>query len=74
MVTPARRANTLDEMRAIRRFDSAESMRRGLAYQARPTDVFIATYPKCGATWLQQMLHCLRGGDMNFVEITAVVP
>ena len=71
-----RRATSIEELRAIRsRFSAAESVARGLTYNASPTDVFIATYPKCGTTWLQQILHCLRTrGDADFKEITAVVP
>ena len=73
MIEPGRRATNLEEMRVIRgRADSSESVNRGLAYEAQPTDVFIATYPKCGTTWLQQILHTLRtGGDLDFAEITA---
>ncbi len=47
----------------------------GQAYRPAPTDVFIATYPKCGTTLVQQIVHALRSdGDMNFEEITEVVP
>ena len=71
-----RRAQSLEELRAIRaRFDPSESRRAGLRYTPAPSDVFIATYPKCGTTWLQQMMHTLRtGGDSDFGEITEVVP
>lgn len=41
----------------------------------RPTDVIISPFPKCGTTWLQQMVHSLRtGGDMDFDDIYEVVP
>jgi len=37
--------------------------------------VIIATYPKTGATWLQQIVHGLRsGGAIDFEEIGDVVP
>ena len=76
MTERGRRAASLDQLRVLRsRFSATESVARGLAYRASPTDVFIATYPKCGMTWLQQILHCLRtGGDSDFDEVTAVVP
>lgn len=52
-----------------------ESYQAGHAYQADASDVIIATYPKCGTTLMQQIVHGLRtGGDMDFGEITEVVP
>ncbi len=73
---PARRPETIDELRErLHYFRSAESDRYADRMASRPTDVFIATYPKCGTTLLQQMVHTLRThGDMSFEEITAVVP
>lgn len=70
------RASTIEELaERMSRFRSAESARRGLNIQVRPDDVFIATYPKCGTTWTQQIVHQLRtGGSMDFEEICAVVP
>jgi aryl sulfotransferase len=45
------------------------------SYRPRPTDIVIAPYGKCGTTWLQQMFHTLRtGGDMDFDDISRVVP
>ena len=44
-------------------------------FAARPTDVFVTTYPKCGTTWVTQIVHQLRtNGSMDFSEITEVVP
>lgn len=45
------------------------------AYEPRPDDVIITPYGKCGTTMLQQMFHQLRtGGDMDFDDISRVVP
>lgn len=70
------RPTTLAGMRAaLSGFDTAEGFRKGLAFQPKPTDVFISPYSKCGTTWMQQIVHGLRsGGDMAFSEITEVVP
>ena len=37
----------------------AENFSSALRYRARPGDVFIATYPKCGTTWVQYMTYLL---------------
>ena len=40
-----------------------------------PTDVIVVTTPKCGTTWMEQIMHQLRsGGDMTFQDIDDVVP
>ena len=71
-----RRPNSINELRErLRYFRSVESDRQADLISPRPSDVYIATYPKCGTTLLQQMVHTLRTrGDMNYEEITAVVP
>jgi hypothetical protein len=52
-----------------------QSFAAARAFRPRASDVIIATYPKCGTTWVQQIAHGLRtGGDMAFDEITEVVP
>lgn len=44
-------------------------------FKARIDDVLIATPPKAGTTWMQQILHQLKtGGDENFEDIDHVVP
>uniref|UniRef100_A0A7S4VRT1 Sulfotransferase domain-containing protein n=1 Tax=Alexandrium monilatum TaxID=311494 RepID=A0A7S4VRT1_9DINO len=56
-------------------FQSDKSLEIGRNFTPRPTDVFIATYPKCGTTWVTQICHQLRtGGHMDFEEICDVVP
>ena len=66
----------MPELREVMsRFSSEEGVARGLAFEPRPTDVFVATYPKCGTTLMQQIVHGLRtGGDLDFEDISAVVP
>jgi hypothetical protein len=45
------------------------------SYRPRPSDVIITPFGKCGTTWLQQTFHTLRtGGDMDFDDISRVVP
>lgn len=59
----------------LEKFHVEGSTERGRNYCASPSDVFIATYPKCGTTLMQQIVHGLRSsGDMNFREISEVVP
>lgn len=53
----------------------AESLERGLTYQAQSSDLFIAPFAKCGAYWLQQLVHGLRSqGDMNLDDVSQVIP
>jgi hypothetical protein len=70
------RATTMAELQVkLASFISTEGRAAGLAFQPRPTDVVITPYPKCGTTWLQQMVHSLRtGGDLDFDDISRVVP
>lgn len=61
---------------------SLEAFRSALEYQPRPDDLFIVTYPKCGTTWVQNIVACIfRGGcpfesaleffsDSPFLEMT----
>ena len=45
------------------------------SYRPESTDVVITPFGKCGTTWLQQTFHTLRtGGDMDFDDISRVVP
>jgi aryl sulfotransferase len=58
-----------------KRMITEESIAHGRAFKPAPADVFAVTYPKCGTTWMQQIMHMLRsGGDMDFGEVTEVVP
>jgi hypothetical protein len=45
------------------------------SYHPQANDIIISPYGKCGTTWLQQAFHTLRtGGDMDFDDISRVVP
>lgn len=70
------RPTTMEDVRErMKNFATPEGWRRGLDYKPDPTDVFIVTPPKCGTTWMQQIVHGLRTrGSMDFDEICRVVP
>jgi hypothetical protein len=75
--TLVRRARSLAEMgpMAGKMFVDAEIGAAVGGFRPRPTDVIISPFAKCGTTWLQQTFHCLRtGGDMDFDDISRVVP
>ena len=51
------------------------SRRNKAAFRTRPDDVFIATYPKSGTTWMQMMLYQLcTDGDMDFDYVWDISP
>jgi hypothetical protein len=70
------RPRTIQEMHErMEFFSTTEGWQRGLDYKPAPTDIFIVTPPKCGTTWMQQIVHGLRTrGSMDFDEISRVVP
>lgn len=39
-----------------------EGFESGQRYRAAPGDVFVASYPKCGTTWLQYIVYLLEHG------------
>jgi hypothetical protein len=54
---------------------SPEGLQAAQDYRAAPSDVFVVTPPKCGTTWMQQIVHGLRTrGSMDFDNINDVVP
>lgn len=72
-----RRAQSAEEFGALmqRMMTPREGDAPLAAYEPRPTDVIISPYGKSGTTWLQQTFHQLRtGGDMDFDDISRVVP
>ena len=73
----AHRARSIAEMVEIQsRMGRAEEFGASIGdYRPRATDIVISPYGKCGTTWLQQTFHTLRtGGDMDFDDISRVVP
>src|SRR6187549_1469348 len=75
-VAERRRATTLAELQAkMDRLVTEAGFAAGLGFVPRQSDVIIASYAKCGTTWVQQMVHSLRtGGDLDFDDISRVVP
>lgn len=70
-----RPTNIPDMLERMENFATEEGWQRGKDYKPDPTDVFIVTPPKCGTTWMQQIVHGLRTrGSMDFDEICRVVP
>lgn len=57
---------------------SDRSIAIGRTFGVRATDVFVATYPKCGTTWVTAICHALRTRGLakyqTFEEITEVCP
>jgi hypothetical protein len=52
-----------------------EGRQKALSFVPQSSDVIVVTPPKCGTTWMQQIMHQLRsGGDMTFTDIGEVVP
>ena len=71
------RARSLAEAGPLmgRMFVEAEIGAAIAGFRARPDDVIISPFGKCGTTWLQQTFHTLRTrGDMDFDDISRVVP
>lgn len=52
---------------------SEESKQYGMSFNPRENDCFVATFAKCGTTWVTFICHCLRSrGDLNFDDINQV--
>ncbi len=70
------RARSIPELTTLLgRMFRPEEIGQSLDLALRPDDVVITPFAKSGTTWLQQMVHTLRtGGDMDFDDISRVVP
>jgi Sulfotransferase domain len=64
----------------LSKFETVAGRLQGLSYKPQANDVVIATTPKAGTTWVQQICHQIRCAlvapqrCMEFDEISAVVP
>ncbi|GFT07943.1 sulfotransferase 1C2 [Nephila pilipes] len=45
---------------------SSETYMSALGYKPRPDDLFIVTYPKCGTTWVQNIVACIFRDGKSF--------
>lgn len=69
------RPTTVEGFRSLMREGRDHPLALPPGFAVDPSDVLIASFPKCGTTWVQQIVHGLRtGGSMDFEEISLVVP
>lgn len=47
-------------------FFRPEAYHSTVAYKPRPDDLFIVTYPKCGTTWVQNIVACIYKNGKPF--------
>ena len=73
--TPSRPTSLAEYEARFQGITTENGRQDALRFQAQPTDIIITPYSKSGTTWLQQIVHGLRsGGDMDFDDISRVVP
>lgn len=72
---PRSRPTTAAELRELVAIMHQSPHQPPPGFRPEATDVLVSTYPKCGTTWMQQIVHGLRSrGSMDFEEISLVVP
>lgn len=58
-----------------KKFRQAQSRDIADRFSPRASDVIISSFPKCGSTWLQQIVHTLRSrGHQDFDDISSLIP
>src|SRR5689334_3575770 len=46
-----------------------------VVFEPRPSDIYVASFPKSGTTWVQMICYQLvSGGDMSFRHLSLVSP
>jgi hypothetical protein len=60
--------HTVDGIPLAANVFSAENVRSGLAYKARPDDVFIISHPKSGTTWMETVVYALLHDGRSFAD------
>ncbi|CAF2755760.1 unnamed protein product, partial [Rotaria sp. Silwood2] len=55
----------IDGLRVPSNLD-ADNFLSGLQYKAQPGDIFIATYPKSGTTWMEVIVYSLLNNGKPF--------
>lgn len=72
------RARTVEEFITIASLAAQGPSQNYLPYEPGDDDVFVTSWAKSGTMLLQQMFHQIRtaamGGDMDFDDISRVVP
>jgi len=72
------RAHTVEEYMAVASLAAQGPSQNYRPYEPGSDDIFITSWAKSGTTLLQQMFHQIRmaksGGDMDFDDISRVVP